>query len=282
MLTTGQIAQRAALSEKAVRLYADRGLLTADRDANNHRVFAYDQVERARRIALLRSLDLSLVEVRSIIDSEDAPRAFDRLWDARRSGAAHAEDVGAYARSVLADTPPLPGNLHVLSRDLPSRAVLCIRGEARLSEIASVLPTLTGRLLNALTDAGAPLAGPLYVEFYSRVTGTFAAELRVCAPFAGEAIRAVAGMEIAIDSAHTERFVGLRQGEADDQSLVVAVHDYLSGNHGSFRLGPNREIYYPSYGTGIEGEVMDVAITIPTTTAVPQVNGVAGGIEATQ
>lgn len=263
MLTTGQIAHHASLSEKAVRLYADCGLLTSDRDPNNHRLFSEDQGERARRIALLRSLGLSLAEVRSVLDADDAPATFDGLWDVRRSAAAHAEEVGSYARSVLSGTPSLPGDLKVRRRTSPEQVVLRIRGEATLPQLPITVPELAQRLFDTLAAADAPLAGSLYVEFCSRATETFAAQLYVCAPMHGNVIRPPVGMEIVVVAPHVELFVGLRQAEADDQSLVVAVHDYLSLQYGSLRSGPNRDVYYPSFGTGATGEVMDVAVVVP-------------------
>jgi hypothetical protein len=139
--------------------------------------------------------------------------------------------------------------------------VLRIAGTATLEELPSVLPRLTQELFSALTEAELPLAGAPYVEYRTRATETYPAELRLCAPFEGM-IRPPAGMEVVLDPAHTECFVGLEQAAAGDQALVVAVHDYLSFHHGRHRVGPNQEIYHPGFGTGAPGVVMDLALPV--------------------
>ncbi|NKY06489.1 MerR family transcriptional regulator, partial [Cellulomonas hominis] len=78
--STGALARAAALSEKAVRMYADRGLLRAERDpVTGARSFAPDQVDVARRIALLRGLDMPLADVARVLGADDPVAAFDAL-----------------------------------------------------------------------------------------------------------------------------------------------------------------------------------------------------------
>lgn len=68
-LTIGQFARRTGLSPKALRLYDLSGLLPpADVDpVNGYRRYTADQLERARRISLLRQLEMQegLTEVGS-------------------------------------------------------------------------------------------------------------------------------------------------------------------------------------------------------------------------
>ncbi len=267
MHTTGQIAQLTALSEKAVRLYADRGLLLAERDAAHHRVFDDDQVDRARLIVLLRALDLSLSEVRAVLDADDPTRAFDTHWEGRRRALQDSPGVAEYVRRSLSGPPELPDGLDVRRRRVPDRVVLAKRGTATLPAVPTVLPELTGQLFTALLDAEAPLTGPPFVEYLTRATESSPAELRVCVPFDGP-LTPTAGLEITLDPAHDELFVPLIQQHADDQAFLVAVHDYLTATHGRQRAGANRESYFRSFGTGADVEVMEVGI--PLTGARPE------------
>ncbi|WP_447944023.1 MerR family transcriptional regulator [Microbacterium aurum] len=261
MLTTGQIAVGTALSEKAIRMYADRGLLRSHRDGANHRVFLEDQIDRARRIALLRMLDFSLADVGAVLDAPDPAAAFDLVWETRRGDVARRDRASEYVRRALTAAPVLPEGLKVRPRSVLGRSVLRITGEAALPAMASVLAELSGRLFSALTNADAPLAGPIYAEFCSRATEKFAGQIRLCAPFGG-AIHPPADMDITFDPAHDELSVGLDQASADDQRLVVAVHDYLSAQYEQLRAGPDREIYHPEFGTGANGHVMEIALPI--------------------
>jgi DNA-binding transcriptional MerR regulator len=266
MLTTGQIARLASVSQKAIRLYADRGLLVSERDGADRRLFSEDQLERARRIVLLRSLDFSLAEVAAVLDAPDPVAAFDAVHGRRRHRAAASRGALDYARDLLQGEIALPSGLEVRRRTIRDRAVLGVRGEATLAEIAVVLPALTGRVFEALFEADAPLADPVYVEFATRATESYPAALHVRAPFEG-AIRPPEGMELTLDPAHDEIFVSLDQAQAGDQALLVAVHDYLCARHGAQRRGPNREVYLPSFGTGATGEVMSIAVPVPLAAA---------------
>ena len=262
MLTTGQLAAHATVSEKAVRLYADRGLLAARRDpSSGHRLFEDAQADRLRLVCLLRSLDLSLAEIEGVLDGGARVADFDAVWSARRSDAARVDVAGEYVRGVLAGDVVLPSGLVVEDREVSERVVLRVEGEAALPQMATVLPELTGRLFAALTAADVPLAGPPYVEHRSRATETSPARLAVCAPV-DRAMRPPAGMQVVLDPAHHEAFVALRQAQADDQRLLVVVHDHLSAGRRTSRVGPNRETYRPAFGTGADGVVMDVAVPV--------------------
>jgi DNA-binding transcriptional MerR regulator len=268
--TTGALARTTGLSEKAVRMYADRGLLRADRDASTGaRSFGADQVGRARTIGLLRSLDVSLRDVARVLDADDPVATFDALWSARRRDDERAADAGEYARSVLAGAAGAPHGVQVTYRDVPERLLLSRHAAASLPQMPEVLRACTGDLFEALARAHAPLAGPVHVEIRSRATETFPAELVVCAPV-HELLRPPAGMALTVDPAHREAVAALDQRQADDQPLLVAVHDHLSTgafadggrSRGASPCGHNREVYLPSFGTGASGTVLEVAVPV--------------------
>ncbi|QZN85637.1 MerR family transcriptional regulator [Cellulomonas sp. C5510] len=261
--TTGDLARAAAVSEKAVRLYADRGLLHADRDpGSGARVFAEDQVEVVRRIALLRGLGVPLADVAAVLGAVDPVAVFDALWSERRRAGAREAGAAEYARSVLAGAPrELPAA--VSYRDVPERLLLTLAASATLSEMAEVLPAATGRLFAHLTEADVPLAGPVHVRIRSRATETFPADLVVCVPVPAP-LRPPAGTALEVDPAHREAVVGLDQRQADDQQLLVAVHDHLSTGAagGPTPWGDNREVYLPAWGTGAPGVVLEVVVPV--------------------
>ncbi|WP_162616378.1 MerR family transcriptional regulator [Xylanimonas allomyrinae] len=260
-LTTGQVAHSAGLSEKAVRMYADRGLLDARRGAaDGRRLFGVDQVERARWVRLLRGVDLTLAEVEDVLDGSDRVARFDEIWTERRSGAAQAARAGEYVRSALAGPPRL--DVAVLTRDVPERLVLRTGRRARLAELASVLPEATDALFDVLRATSSTLAGSPFVEYHERATEGFAARISVCAPVA-DVLRPPAGLVLATDPAHAERYVELDQETAGDQTFLVLVHDYLSSGSGVAEVvGDNREVYLPAWGAGELGPVMEVAVPV--------------------
>ncbi|MEU3173729.1 MerR family transcriptional regulator, partial [Streptomyces sp. NPDC007000] len=69
----GEFAERAGATVKSVRFYSDRGLLPeAFRSGGGHRRYGPEALERLRLIRSLRALDLSLPEVRRVLEDEDA------------------------------------------------------------------------------------------------------------------------------------------------------------------------------------------------------------------
>jgi DNA-binding transcriptional MerR regulator len=272
LTSTGALARATGLSEKAVRLYADRGLLHAVRDPRTDaRGFTPDQVERARRIALLRGLDLPLAEVADVLDATDPVAAFDAVWSARRDTAGRHGDAAERLRAVLGGGVHAPAGTTVLLRDVPERLLLALPAAASLPDLPAVLRGRTADLFAALTELGSPLSGPVHVELRSRATASAPADLLLCAPVP-EPVRPPAGTLLVTDPAHREALVALDQRQADDQPLLVAVHDHLSTGAfastgdpalaGLVPCGPDREVYLPSFGTGATGTVLEVAVPV--------------------
>jgi len=72
MLSVGEVARRAGLTTKALRHYDRLGLLSPARVSDDgYRWYAEEQVEVARYIARLRSLDVPLDVVRACLDGAD-------------------------------------------------------------------------------------------------------------------------------------------------------------------------------------------------------------------
>jgi DNA-binding transcriptional MerR regulator len=69
LLTVGQVAGRSGLTAKALRHYDRIGLLRPAHvdTANGYRLYRSDQVAEARLVGLLRSLDLPLDKVRTVV-----------------------------------------------------------------------------------------------------------------------------------------------------------------------------------------------------------------------
>src|SRR4051794_26666197 len=80
-LTAGRFAALTLLTPKALRIYADKGLLPPDRvdPVNGYRYYTHDQVATGWLIALLRSADMPLDQVATVIrsDPEGALAAID-------------------------------------------------------------------------------------------------------------------------------------------------------------------------------------------------------------
>lgn len=59
------------LTPRALRFYEDAGLVEAHRDRNNHRYYDAEGRRRLTWIALLRRGDISVADIRRVLDAED-------------------------------------------------------------------------------------------------------------------------------------------------------------------------------------------------------------------
>ena len=107
-----RLAEMTGTSLRALRYYEEIGLLRPFRTANRGRLFTGHQCEMAAMIVLLRRLDVSVVEIRAVIDqaSSDTDRAR-RLRQTLERKAAELSDRLHQVRIALAGAPSLHESL---------------------------------------------------------------------------------------------------------------------------------------------------------------------------
>lgn len=70
----GELAERAGVTSRMVRHYANAGLLANDRNSNGYRDFGDDQVVRVRQIQALLGLGLTVAQISDLLPClGDAP-----------------------------------------------------------------------------------------------------------------------------------------------------------------------------------------------------------------
>ena len=125
MLSISEFSQMCHLSPQALRFYHAEGLLVPAEvdDRSGHRSYAFDQVERAMLITLLRDTGMSVKLVRRALDEPDqAVALLDRHSDeVSRQRQAQAEAIAA-ARAVF-EAQPEPRLRHVPATTVVARLV---------------------------------------------------------------------------------------------------------------------------------------------------------------
>ncbi len=103
MLSIGQFSRITGLTVKTIRLYHEKGLLPpswVDQESS-YRYFTERDVERARAIADLRALELSLAEIKELLDEfEDEGGALAFLESQRQKIEAKRAQLAGVARSL--------------------------------------------------------------------------------------------------------------------------------------------------------------------------------------
>lgn len=96
VMTSGTLASRTGLSVKAVREFADIGLIyTVGRSASGYRLFGDEALWCAQMISGLRSLGLTIAEIRTLADSAEpvGPRLARALATARKRTSGRIDEL---------------------------------------------------------------------------------------------------------------------------------------------------------------------------------------------
>lgn len=125
-MTIKEIENRAGMTRANVRFYESEGLLRPERKENGYREYSEDDLATLLRIRLLRSLGVSLEDIRALQSGEAAlPDTLQRQLDALLAEQKSVERSQAVCRDILDDgaqyaTLDAPRYLDALSRDTPA------------------------------------------------------------------------------------------------------------------------------------------------------------------
>ncbi|MFJ9611609.1 MerR family transcriptional regulator [Kitasatospora sp. NPDC101176] len=264
LITIGELAARTRLSPKALRLYGDRGLLPPARvdPRTGFRHYGPAQVERARRIALLRAADVPLARIAAVLDAdgEEAARLLDGYWREQESVHTARREAVGYARAVL--TGGNPTMYEIAERDVPEQTVLFTRRHVTAADLPGFLAEASERLFTRLRETGACLSGPVFAVYHGLVSEDSDGLVEVCAP-TRNTVEPSGPIGVRIEPAHREAYTALTKRQ-DGYRAMAAAHDAVGAwlaEHRRVRSAADREVYYPNWGTAEPGEhVADVAV----------------------
>jgi PPM family protein phosphatase len=88
LVSIGEFARLSRLSAKALRLYDELGLLPPARvdPESGYRFYEVEQLDRARLVASLRQIGVTLAQIKVILDLEPRGRRADRFILGQRRG----------------------------------------------------------------------------------------------------------------------------------------------------------------------------------------------------
>lgn len=252
-LTISEFGRRAGLSHKALRLYDVSGLLAPIRvdPVNGYRRYAVSQLERARRISVMRQLDMPLSTIAEVLAGTDAEGLIrlDRWWAAEQATNEARKATLEYLRDrLLRPTslalPPRP----VLTREVPETKVASIRADTDQQSLIGVIVSSTMQIFEHLGQAGADLPGSSWVIYHGAVTPESEATVEVCVPFTGM-VDPAGPIAIRVEPAHTEAYCTITKDECAYPRIMLAydlVVDWVRRS-GRPTTGPPREIYPPGF-----------------------------------
>ncbi|HET6299701.1 MAG TPA: MerR family transcriptional regulator [Kribbella sp.] len=248
-LTISEFGRRAGLSHKALRLYDVSGLLPPARvdPVNGYRLYVHGQLERARRISVLRQIDMPLSTIAEVLagTDEEALVRLDRWWAAQEATTADRRLTVEYLRDRLTRTgSPGLSPRPVLTRDVPETKIASIRQDTDQQLLRAVIVSSTLEIRAHLDGPGLAVASQTWVIYHGAVTPDSAAAVEVCVPFTG-LVEPAGAIAIRVEPAHTEAYCTLTKDEAVYPRIMFA-YDILGDwvrSTGQLTTGAVREIY---------------------------------------
>jgi DNA-binding transcriptional MerR regulator len=239
-LSTGAFARASGLTVKALRLYDERGLLVpaAVDELTGYRSYDLDQLPRARAVRVLRTLDLPLDEIASLL-ADPAPDAVEALADRLRRRAAAQERVLTYLPRLL-DFAAAPDVAVELVR-LPELQVLSRRTAVAIDDLSDFIGS---SLTELFAQVGDDVAGPPFTRYWHPVDEERDGEVEVCVPVAAGGAPLPGGPAA----------VATAEGDDADYPGVLAVFEAVAraAVAGGHELdGPPREVYLSSPGDAV-------------------------------
>nr|WP_238177563.1 MerR family transcriptional regulator [Kribbella sp. VKM Ac-2566] len=250
-MTISEFGRRAGLSHKALRLYDVSGLLAPAQvdPANGYRLYDEAQLERARRISVLRQLDMPLTTIAEVLTGtdEDALIRLDRWWAAEEATTAARRATLQYLRDRLSrsgTTGLAPRPVH--TRDVPATKTATIRVDTDQQMLVGMIVTCTDEITSYLRAAGATATVGSWVIFHGAVTPEAEATVEICVPFDG-LVDPSGRIGIRVEPAHREAYCTITMDECAYPRIMLAydlVYDWVRSS-GNPEAGPPREIYRP-------------------------------------
>lgn len=249
LMTAGRFGQATLLSAKALRLYAERGLLpprSVD-PTNGYRYYGADQVRTGWLIALLRSAELGLDEIAQIVDAPpgEASAVLERAARTARQRAEVNQAVLRRARLQLRGESTMT---EMATRVETDRAVLSVLRRMSPHEMDREISGQVDRLRALAADAGLAVVGPAFGIFHAPVTDDCDGPLEIVLPVDG--LTALDGTDHDVRSYRlaggpvAERFAeGAETDFPDILALYDEVHSWITDS-GRTPVGPPREIWH--------------------------------------
>ncbi|GAA2670241.1 MerR family transcriptional regulator [Actinoplanes palleronii] len=188
-MSIGEFGRLTGLSIKALRLYDVSGLLPPAEvdDLSGYRRYTAGQLDRARRIGVLRRLGAPLAvigEMLALPDAEAVTR-LDRWWAGEDAATAARRSGYLWLRTALAhgDEPEKPYSVRVERR--PERKVATIRTVVDQQALVPAIGAAQWAIRAHLDEQGATHGPEHWVIYHGVVTPDTAATVEVCVPCSG-------------------------------------------------------------------------------------------------
>lgn len=215
LLSIGQFARECGLSHKALRIYAELGLLAPSHTDRftGYRYYGREQLGIATRIRLMREMEMPLRDIRHVLSV--GPDDAERLIAAHARAFAHRLEQVRRTGRCLIDTMRSEDSvmkLQVEQRELVPQQVVSLTGHVLVGGLDDFIRNSIDQLQAFVVAQGGRVSGPPLGIYHGPVNRQDDGPLEVCLPAEG-AFRATGG-------------VAIRELPGGRAAVVVAVGPY--------------------------------------------------------
>jgi len=261
LLTISAFAQAAQLSNKALRIYSELGLLVPSYidPETGYRYYHTNQLQQARLIRLLRQIDMPLLTIRQVLvaapaDAESIVRDY---WRTRESHMTQArqmvQNVIAYIRQEATMT------FDVSARTIATQPIVSITKRVTLDQLIPHFVASLKILYATVATQGGIVIGVPFGIFHGSVNEEEDGPYELCVPLGGAL--ATEGEVVARELASAQLASVTLHGDACLYPAVLAgydaAYDWIE-QHGYVVADAPRVIYHKVY-TSSDDLCMEIA-----------------------
>ncbi len=268
LLSIGQFSALSGLTQKALRLYDEMGLLLPVQvdEQSGYRFYRPQQISQARVIGRLRQLEMPLKEIALVLGSEksEATKILKIWWEEQKRLQIKKDGLVRYVQYLLTDEGEIM--FEVKTRTIPARKMAVISKTIYQPELDNFIGDSFSKLFDYTVGAGARRPHttqdePTLVIYHGEVTPDSANRVDVCVPITGD-LQPTEEILIQIEPAHLEAYTTLKKSQVVFPEILHA-YDAVGkwcGSNGKKHGGNPREVYFCDFmAAQDDDDVTDIA-----------------------
>jgi DNA-binding transcriptional MerR regulator len=259
LLSIGEFANASLLSHKALRLYAQLGLLSPTHidTSSGYRYYHRDLLDRARLIRMLRDIDMPLAEIRQVLAADNATQA-GLIRAYRQSIDRHAHQVRATVQRLLSSTPYKEHQMspQVDIEQLAAQPIASISKHIFIDALDNTIRTSLAQLNKYAASYGGGAGVPFGI-FHGPINHQDNGPIEVCLPLTAEHTPD-GDVTVRILPAGNAACVTMR-GDDCEFPVILSAYDAAASwitRNGYEMAGPPREIWIAPPGPNAEMRIV--------------------------
>lgn len=265
MLTIGAFSKRSRLSLKALRLYDEMALLkpAVVDPQNGYRYYGEDQIELARLIGLLRSLEMPLAQIAEVValDGMAAVKSIGTYWQGVETDVRTKRKLVRYLVRYLSGKGV--NMFAVETRQIPEQQIASIERKVLVGDLSAFIDEGMRTVYDLLSQASVETGIP-FVVYHGEVNTDSDGPVEVCVPYVGD-VKPVGEIRLRLEPAHTEAFTRITKAQVAFPGILEAYEavEKWAADGGFTATGSPREVYFTDWSAAQEDDpACDIALPI--------------------